>query len=160
MLDQLDVLVGIDFQPSQSKSQSRVGDRAEGRADVTGLAFEIFDFLDAFLRHDLIRKDIDPRGHQDKRRRAFEGGRNESGGARSRRHLHLAGEHRLHRGRSIGLDDFDVEPVLFIKPLIDRDTEQSRARVYARLPNDHLFELSVHRVRLYSHHHRNEHKQV
>ena len=82
-------------------------------ADVTGLAFEIFDFLDAFLRHDLIRKDIDPRGHQNKRRRAFEGGRNESGGARSRRHLHFAGEHRLHRGRSIGLDDFNVEPVFW-----------------------------------------------
>ena len=145
MLDQLDVFVRIDFQPVQSKSQSRVGDRAEGRADMAGLAFEVFDFLDAFLRHDLVRKDIDPGADQDKRRRAFEGGRHKSGGARAGGHLHFAGEHRLHRGGGIGFDDFDVEPVFFIKPLIDRDGEKSGARIHARLAERSSSELSVHR---------------
>ena len=72
VLHQLDIFFRIDFQPAQRKTQRRVRNGAEGRADMAGLAFEIFDFLDAFLRHDLIGKNIDPGADQSKARRAFE----------------------------------------------------------------------------------------
>ena len=111
---------------------------------MAGFAFEIFDFLDALMRHDFVRKYVDPGTDQDKRlRRPLEGCRDESGGAGTGSHLHFAREHRLNGGGGIGLHDFHVQPVLFVRALVDGNAEKSGAGIYAGLANGHLASLRI-----------------
>src|SRR4029077_958593 len=110
---------------------------------MAGLAFEIFNFLNAFLRHDLIGEYIHPGTDEDKRRSAFESCGYKRSGTGSCGHLHLAGKHGLHRRGCVGLENFHIESMFLVQSLFHGNGEKAGSGVNTGLANAHLYALRI-----------------